>query len=74
MTNRNMQKPLPLSKPQRRVLTAMQMRGADAKYDRVDISAAYTTMYSLERLGLVAHQPGVPDTWWLTEKGKKVQP
>ena len=72
MTNRNMQKPLQLSKPQRRVLTAMQMRGADLKHNRVEIGAAFSTLFTLKDFGLVEHTPGDPETWWLTERGKKV--
>ena len=74
MTNAMMKRLLPLSKPQRRVLAAMQTRGADAKHDRVSIGAAYSTLFALKEWGLVEHTPGDPQTWWLTEKGKKVQP
>ena len=69
-----MQRPLPLTKPQRRVLAAMQARGADAKHDRVSIGAAYSTLYTLESFGLVQHDRSNPEMWWLTEKGKKVHP
>ena len=71
-TNRMMQRQLPLSKPQRRVLTAMQCRGADAQHNRVDIGAAYSTLFVLEELKLVEHKRDDPETWWLTERGKRV--
>ena len=72
--NRSMQKRLVLSKPQRRVLMAMQMRGADLKHDRVEIVAAFSTLFTLKDFGLVDHAPGNSEIWWLTERGRRVQP
>ena len=52
-------------------MAAMQMRGADLKHNRVEIGAAFSTLFALEKYGLVKHAPGDPETWWLTEHAKK---